>query len=180
MCRERKYDSFDGVTACASFGGTGMRSERLVPVCSLPSRGRGVRRGPGGSVAAAFGHLLPPEGPSRGWRGRRQRRAGRGHCRGLPACTGGSCTSPFSRPCLPPPGRRDGSRLPTAGLSPARSLCPPLPKLSSPGSWAAQEEVRGGGGGRIGRTEVRNNKKPNKQTKTIKFQRLSRFITALS
>lgn len=57
-------------------GGTGMRSERLVP-SSLPSlpRPRGAL-GCGGSVAAAFGHLLPPEGPSRGWRGRRQRRAG--------------------------------------------------------------------------------------------------------
>lgn len=174
--RERKYDSLNGISACASFGGPGLRSERVPS--SLPSLPR--TRRPRGSCPAAFGHLLPPEGPSRGRRGRRA----------LPRPPGSQRRiMPFSPfPAVPrSPGQaggeparqgREQERARPGRAHPPRSLCPPLPKLSSPGSWAAQEEVRAGGGGRIGRAEVRNNN--NKQTKPVECQRLSRFIPALS
>lgn len=48
MCtyRERKYDSFNGITACAFFGGPGMLSGKLVPrFPSLPRRRGAMRYG---------------------------------------------------------------------------------------------------------------------------------------
>lgn len=158
---------------------------------SLAFPGRGVRwgmgRGGGGSDSAALDHLLPPAGPSRRLAGRgagAEPQAGQGPCERAPRLRT-QIISFFLFPTVPSSSgarrrgagfwwlgvvRRPARRVqlrPQQGLSAPRSLCSGLPKLSSPGFRAAQEEVRRGGGGGLGRAKVRNNKKrTNKQNQS--------------
>lgn len=155
---------------------------------SLPFGGRGCGVARGGSrTRLLFGHLLPPAGPGRAGRGAAARP---GRCCGRPVRTRGSFISLFSRRCRLPLGQAGGR--PALGRREAGCGRPgaersPLPLFGTsqtllPASAGEGESWGRGGvrGGALGRAKVRNQQKADKQTKTVEWQRLSRFITALS
>jgi len=136
MYRERKRGSLNGVAARACCGGTGRRSQPLVPQPrSLP----GGRRGAGGSGSAASGHLLPGAGP------------------------GAAPSIPFSLlptgPSPPGAGPAGAERSPLPWCGTPRTF---LPRLR--GSAGGSERRGGGGLGWARPREGKKRPKADKQT----------------
>lgn len=182
-------------------GGRECGGRRSLPN-SLPFRGRGVRWGKRGSDSAAFDHLLPPAGPSRGLAGRG---AGAGAAARPGALRAGALFAYPDNLFLSFPdgafflwGTQEGSRLSMAGNHNAAGLAgaaaarrwqgaerSPLPLFGTSQTFLSWLLGSAGGGERWGRGwawpgKGKKQQKANKQTKTVECQRLSRFITALS